>query len=190
MSRIDELFADKREKKGLVLVVYLCVGDPSLDSTLRLARAAIDAGADMLELGVPYNDATADGPVIARAAERAIAAGSSLVRTIELAAEVRRFSQAPLVLFGYYNPILIHGEVRTVNEAKAAGLDALLVVDLPPEEGLVLRDAADLAGLAVIPLLTPVSGAARVTAATRRARGFIYYVSVTGVTGKQVACVR
>jgi len=184
MSRIDQLFAERRENNRRALVVYLCVGDPSADASLRYALAALEAGADMLELGVPYNDPTADGPVIARASERAILAGSSLRRTIELGAQIRRSSQAPLVLFGYYNPILVRGERRTMLEAKAAGLDAVLVVDLPPEEGIVLRDAADEAGLAVVPLLTPVSGAARLLAATRRARGFIYYVSVTGVTGK------
>ena len=184
MSRIDQLFATRRERKKRVLVVYLCVGDPSLDASLRFAEAALEAGADILELGVPYNDPTADGPVIARASERAIMAGSSLVRTMEVAAKIRRGSPAPLVLFGYYNPILVYGERRTVAEAKAAGIDALLVVDLPPEEGATLRDAADEAGLAIVPLLTPTSGPARVSAATRRARGFIYYVSVTGVTGK------
>ena len=184
MSRIDRAFAAQRVRKGRVLVVYLCVGDPSLKGSLRCARAALDAGADVLELGVPFSDPTADGPAIARASERAIAAGSSLSRTLETAAEIRKESDAPLVLFGYYNPILIHGEERTVREAKAAGVDALLVVDLPPEEGQILRDAADEAGIAIIPLLTPTSGAARIEAATARAKGFLYYVSVTGVTGK------
>jgi len=184
MSRIDRAFAAQRVRKGRVLVVYLCVGDPSLKGSLKCARAALEAGADVLELGVPFSDPTADGPAIARASERAIAAGSSLARTLETAAEIRKESDAPLVLFGYYNPILVHGEERTVREAKAAGVDALLVVDLPPEEGKILRDAADEAGIAIIPLLTPTSGAARIEAATARAKGFLYYVSVTGVTGK------
>ncbi|HEX9294951.1 MAG TPA: tryptophan synthase subunit alpha [Polyangiaceae bacterium] len=184
MSRIDGVFARRRREGGRALIVYLCVGDPSLESTLRLARAALEAGADMLELGVPFSDPTADGPAIARASERAISAGSSLARTLEIAAEIRKASEAPLVLFGYYNPILIHGEERTVIEAKAAGIDALLVVDLPPEEGSVLRAAAADAKMAVIPLLTPTSGPSRVQAAVARASGFIYYVSVTGVTGK------
>jgi tryptophan synthase alpha chain len=184
MSRIDRVFAAQRVRKGRVLVVYLCVGDPSLKGTLKFARAALDAGADVLELGIPFSDPTADGPAIARASERAIAAGSSLARTLDTAAEIRKESDAPLVLFGYYNPILIHGEERTVREAKAAGVDALLVIDLPPEEGQVLRDAADEANIAIIPLLTPTSGAARIEAATARAKGFLYYVSVTGVTGK------
>ena len=184
MSRIDRVFATRRQENGRVLVVYLCVGDPSLQATLRFARAALDAGADILELGVPFSDPTADGPAIARASERAILAGSSLVRTLELAAEIRKASEAPLVLFGYYNPILVYGEERTMMAASAAGIDALLVVDLPPEEGSVLRNAAEEAKMAVIPLLTPTSGPARIAAAAARARGFIYYVSVTGVTGK------
>jgi tryptophan synthase alpha chain len=183
MSKIDRLFADRRAQKKRVLVVYLCVGDPSLEGTVRFARAALDAGADILELGVPFSDPTADGPAIARASERAIRAGSSLARTLEVAAEIQKGSQAPLVLFGYYNPILIRGEERTVRDAKAAGIDALLVVDLPPEEGVFLRDAADAAGLAMVPLLTPTSGPSRVAAAAARAKGFVYYVSVTGVTG-------
>lgn len=165
-------------------MVYLCVGDPSLEASLRCARAALEAGADILELGVPFSDPTADGPAIALASERAIKAGSSLVRTLEVAAEIRKTSQAPLVLFGYYNPILIHGEEKTIAQAKAAGIDGLLVVDLPPEEGIILRDAAERASLDIIPLLTPTSGPDRVKAAVARASGFIYYVSVTGVTGK------
>jgi tryptophan synthase alpha chain len=183
VSRIDRLFADRAATKRRVLVVYLCVGDPSLEGTVRFARAALDAGADMLELGVPFSDPTADGPAIARASERAIVAGSSLGRTLEVAAELRKTSDAPLVLFGYYNPILVRGEERTVHDAKAAGVDAFLVVDLPPEEGVILRDAADREGLAVVPLLTPTSGPSRVAAAAARAKGFVYYVSVTGVTG-------
>ncbi|MET0592100.1 MAG: tryptophan synthase subunit alpha, partial [Polyangiaceae bacterium] len=174
MSRIEKAFAAQRVRKGRVLVVYLCVGDPSLKGSLQCARAALEAGADILELGVPFSDPTADGPAIARASERAIAAGSSLSRTLEVAAEIRKGSDAPLVLFGYYNPILIHGEERTVREAKAAGIDALLIVDLPPEEGKSLRDAADEAGIAIVPLLTPTSGAARIQAATARAKGFLY----------------
>ncbi len=183
MSRIDVVFGERRAAKRRALVVYLCVGDPSLEGTVRFAKAALDAGADMLELGVPFSDPTADGPAIAKASERAILAGSTLGRTLEVAAEIRKGSDAPLVLFGYYNPILIRGEEKTVRDAKAAGIDALLVVDLPPEEGLVLRDAAAESGLAVIPLLTPTSGPSRVAAAAARASGFVYYVSVTGVTG-------
>src|SRR5882757_417433 len=108
MSRIDQVFARAREQKKRVLVVYLCVGDPTVASSLEFARAALEAGADILELGVPFSDPTADGPAIARASERAIHAGSSLVKTLEVAAALRKTSEAPVVLFGYYNPILIH----------------------------------------------------------------------------------
>jgi tryptophan synthase alpha chain len=184
MSRIDDVFARRRKNGQKVLVAYLCVGDPSPEASLPLARAALEAGADMLELGVPFSDPTADGPAIARASERAIAAGGSLSRTLALAAELRKSSDAPLVLFGYYNPILVRGEARVIAEAKEAGVDALLVVDLPPEEGGALRDAAERAGIAIVPLLTPTSGPERITAAVARASGFLYYVSVTGVTGR------
>src|SRR5262249_48782150 len=160
--------SDRREHKRRVLVAYLCVGDPSLEASLRFARAALDAGADMLELGVPFSDPTADGPAIARASERAIFAGSSLLATIDLASRIRQDLQAPLVPLGYYNPILIHGEERTVERAKEAGIDALLVVGLPPEGGGALRDAAGRGQNAVGPLLPPTSGPDRVKAAVAR----------------------
>jgi len=183
MSRLDDVFAAKKAAGKKVLVVYLCVGDPSVRASVELAMAAIEAGADVIELGVPFSDPTADGPAIARASERAIRAGSSLTKTIEAAARIREKTDRPLVLFGYYNPIYIFGERRVVAEAKKAGIDALLVVDLPPEEGTQLRDAAAEAKVAMIPLITPTSGPDRVEAAAARASGFLYYVSVTGVTG-------
>lgn len=183
MPRIDALFAKLRAEGRKALVAYLPVGDPDVETSLELAKVALDAGADILELGVPFSDPTADGPAIARASERAIAAGSSLRRTLDAAARLRATTDAPLVVFGYYNPIFVLGERRTVLEAKKAGVDALLVVDLPPEEGAELRDEAERQGVAIIPLLTPTSGADRVKAATARASGFVYYVSVTGVTG-------
>src|SRR6188472_420176 len=110
MPRIERFFVDQRERKRRTLVVYLCVGDPTIETSLHCARAALEAGADILELGVPFSDPTADGPAIARASERAIKAGSSLRKTLELAGEIRKTSPAPLVLFGYYNPVLVHGE--------------------------------------------------------------------------------
>ena len=183
MSRLDDVFRSRKAGGKKVLVVYLCVGDPSVEASIELAMAAIDAGADVIELGVPFSDPTADGPAIARASERAIRAGSSLTKTIEAAARIRERTDRPLVLFGYYNPIFVFGERRVVGEAKKAGINGLLVVDLPPEEGTVLRDAAEQAQIAMIPLLTPTSGPDRVKAATARASGFLYYVSVTGVTG-------
>jgi tryptophan synthase alpha chain len=184
MTRIEAVFERRRAEQKKALVAFLTIGDPSVEASLDLARVLLEAGADMLELGVPFSDPTADGPTIARASERAIRAGSSLARTFDVAAEIRKVSEAPLIVFGYYNPLFVYGEARAVTRARSAGVDALLVVDLPPEEGALLRDAADREGIAVVPLLTPTSGPDRVAAVVRRARGFVYYVSVTGVTGK------
>lgn len=182
-KRLTDLFAERKREGRTVLVVYLCVGDPSVDDSRACALAALEAGADVLELGVPFSDPTADGPVIAEASYRAIHSGGSLKSALSVARAVREVSEAPIVLFGYYNPILFHGDARLPQDAADAGADALLVVDLPPEEGQALRDAADQAEVAVIPLLTPTSDAGREQAAIKRASGFIYYVSMTGVTG-------
>jgi tryptophan synthase alpha chain len=184
VSRLDRAFAGGHK----VLVAYLCIGDPSVDESVDIARACLRAGADILELGVPFSDPLADGPVIARASERAIAAGGGLDATLRAARAIRaREPAAGIVLFGYYNPLFVRGESRAVGEAADAGVDALLAVDLPIEDGDTLRHAATARGLGVIPLLAPTSSAERV-AATRQVTEsstipFIYYVSVTGVTG-------
>jgi len=170
------------------LVAYLCVGDPSLEESLELARACVRAGADVLELGVPFSDPTADGPAIARASQRAIAAGGGLAKTLHTAKLLRELEpDVGIVLFGYYNPVYVHGETRTITEAALAGVDALLLVDLPVEETASLRREAKAAGVGVVPLLTPTSSAERIaavrTASADGATPFVYYVSVTGVTG-------
>jgi tryptophan synthase alpha chain len=183
VARIDRLFADLGAKKKTALVVYLCVGDPSVEDSTACALAAVRAGADMLEIGVPFSDPTADGPVIAAAAYRAIHQGGSLRAALDVVRAVRKESAAPIVLFTYYNPILAFGEAALPAAARDAGADALLVVDLPPEEGEVLRAAARDAELAVVPLLAPTSDAERERAAFGTASGFVYYVSLTGVTG-------
>jgi tryptophan synthase alpha chain len=165
------------------------MGDPSIAESVDLALAAVAGGADLLELGVPFSDPTADGPVIARAAMRAIHAGSTILRVIEAAAAIRARTEVPLVLFTYYNPVLVTGEAIVVDRAAAAGIDALLGVDLPPEEGGDLRARAAAAGIAMVPLVTPTSDEARAGAILEGARaaggprGFLYYVSMTGVTG-------
>jgi tryptophan synthase alpha chain len=178
VSRISKAFENKP-----LLVAYLCIGDPSVDASYDIARALLDAGADVLELGAPFSDPTADGPVIARASQRAIEHGSSMRKAIDVGARLRRSSNAPLVLFGYANPIIVHGERETVKRVADAGIDAMLVVDLPPEEGAELRDEARVRSVDIIPLLTPTSSPARIAAAKNVASGFVYYVSVTGVTG-------
>jgi tryptophan synthase alpha chain len=183
LERIERCFARTRAEKRPALVAYLCVGDPSVEDTLACARAILAAGADLLELGVPFSDPTADGSVIAAAAYRAIHNGGSLRAALKVAAGVRSGSDAPLVLFSYYNPILAFGDARLPAAAVESGVDALLAVDLPPEEGAELRAAARALGLGFVPLLAPTSDAAREQAAFASASGFVYYVSLTGVTG-------
>jgi len=183
MNRVDATFARLRADRRAGLIPFLTVGDPDMRSTLELMRAAADSGADLLELGVPFSDPTADGPVLQRSAEIGLRAGASLPRVLELVSEFRRESQLPLILYGYYNPIFRFGPERFAAAARQAGVDALLVVDLPPEEAEELRAWTRPAGLHLIFLLAPTSGPDRVRVVLRHAAGFIYYVSVTGVTG-------
>ncbi len=183
VERLSRTFAETRRQGRPALVVYLCVGDPSPEESLHLALACLEAGADVLELGVPFSDPTADGPAIAAASHRAIRQGGSLRATLGVAEELRKHGDAPLVLFSYYNPVLAFGDAKLPAAATRSGIDGLLLVDLPPEEGAVLRDAANDASLALIPLLAPTSGAERERSALARASGFVYYVSLTGVTG-------
>ena len=191
MTRLEARLAALASAKKKALVTFLCAGDPSMDETVELAITCARAGADVIELGVPFSDPTADGPAIARAAARAISRGGGLSATLRACAAIRARTDVPIVLFGYYNPIFVMGEQRLCAAAKAAGADALLVVDLPIEEGASLRVAAKEQGLAVVPLLTPTSSDERVRAvqeATKAcAAGFVYYVSVAGVTGNAAA---
>jgi tryptophan synthase alpha chain len=189
VNRIDKIFEGARAVGGRkALVAYVCVGDPSVDESIELARACRAAGADALELGVPFSDPTADGPAISRASHRAIARGGGLGASLRAARAIRADDPAVgIVLFGYYNPLFVRGETRAVRDAADAGVDALLVVDLPVEESASLRASAAAFGLGFIPLLAPTSRSARVAAAAQAAKDgpvpFIYYVSVTGVTG-------
>lgn len=169
-----------RESGRPALVIYLTVGDPSLEDSLACARAAVEAGADILELGVPFSDATADGPTIAAASHRAIAAGGSLRATLKLSEQL---GDVPRIVFTYYNPVIAFGERELPGAVRAAGADGMLLVDLPIEEGAALRAAADEVGSAIVPLVAPTSGPERERLALERATGFVYYVSMTGVTG-------
>jgi tryptophan synthase alpha chain len=186
VTPLERIMARAGERK--VLVTYLCVGDPSIEESLDLARACIRAGADVVELGVPFSDPTADGPVIARASQRALAAGGGLERTLHTAKLLRKLEpDAGIVVFGYYNPVFVLGETRIVTEAAMASVDALLLVDLPVEESGPLRAECVAAGVGLVPLLTPTSSAERVEAVRSAALSggvpFVYYVSMTGVTG-------
>lgn len=187
VKRIERCFADLEEQKRTALVAYLTVGDPSIEDSIACAHAAVEAGADVLEIGVPFSDPTADGPVIAAASYRAIQRGASLRSALRVAADVRQKHEVPLVLFSYYNPIVAFGEAELPKAAADAGCDGLLIVDLPPEEGAHVRAAAAAADLAVIPLVAPTTGREREPLLFRNARGFVYYVSLTGVTGSGAA---
>jgi len=165
------------------LVPFFTAGDPDLATTRELVRAAAAEGADAVELGIPFSDPMADGPVLQRSAARAIAAGTTLHRVLELVAELRAELALPIVLFGYYNPIFRYGVERVARDAAAAGADGFLCVDLPFEEAAPLRTAARSAGLDLIALLAPTTPVGRVRTIARHASGFLYFVSVLGVTG-------
>jgi tryptophan synthase alpha chain len=159
-------------------------GDPDLDATRALLRATAEAGADLIELAVPFSDPTADGPIIQRAGVRALERGTSLRQILEMVAELRSGGfETPIVLFGYYNPLFHYGPARVCEDAARAGVDGLLVVDLPPEEADELWKPARAAGLDIIFLLAPTSDERRVRAVLRKASGFVYFVSMTGITG-------
>ncbi len=187
-TRTARFFKQAAADNKTALVAYLTIGYPSLEDSLACAKAALEGGADILELGVPFSDPTADGPVISAASYEAIQRGGSLTAALEHARELRqdsRFSDRLLVLFSYCNPIFAYGEQRLVTAAKDIGVDGLLVVDLPPEEGAELRAAAKQSQVDIVPLLAPTSDASREAAAFEVASGFIYYVSMTGVTGSK-----
>ncbi len=183
-GRLAATFARARAEDRAALVIYLCAGDPSLADTPRLVRAAAEAGADIVELGMPFSDPTADGPAIQRASERALSAGATLPGVLGALRELRAGGcDVRVVRFGYYIPILAYGEAELARDAAAAGVDGLLVVDLPPEEAAPLREPATAAGLDLVPLVAPTTGIERARAVAAEATGFVYAVSMTGVTG-------
>jgi tryptophan synthase alpha chain len=183
MTRLATAFTRAREEQRAALVIYLCAGDPDLETTERLILAAAEAGADIIEVGMPFSDPTADGPVIQRASERALRAGTTLPAVFDLVRRVRERSDVGIVLFGYYNPILALGEAKTAELAKRAGIDGFLVVDLPPEEAGSLLKALAVEALDFVPLIAPTTPESRVDLIAATAGSFLYYVSLTGVTG-------
>jgi tryptophan synthase alpha chain len=184
-SRLDRAFHALRSRGERALVVYFMAGDPSLADTRRLVIEAERRGADVIELGVPFSDPLADGPVIQRAGTRALAAGTSLPRVLETVATLRAQVNVPIALMTYYNPVLAFGLKSFARTAADAGADGVIVPDLPYEESEPLRAEAEPAGLDVIQFVAPTSTSARVKTIARLARGFIYVVSLTGVTGER-----
>jgi tryptophan synthase alpha chain len=183
-TRIDERFAALEKEGRSGLVTFITAGDPDTATSLAILRALPGAGADIIELGVPFSDPMADGPTIQASSQRALKAGQTLAKTLEM---VRSFRHAdittPIVLMGYYNPVYVYGVERFLADAKAAGVDGLVVVDLPPEEDAELCLPALKAGLNFIRLATPTTDDKRLPAVLANTSGFVYYVSITGITG-------
>jgi tryptophan synthase alpha chain len=186
-SRIAAAFERARAERRAAFIPYLTAGDPCAGGTLRLAKELAGAGADVLELGVPFSDPIADGPVLQRAAARALARGTTLSDVWEIARSIRRATSLALVLFTYANPLLRRGVVRAAREARRSGIDAVLVTDLPPEEGREIATELHDAGLATIFLVSPTSPGKRMSAAAALSTGFLYVVSRAGTTGERAS---
>lgn len=186
MGRISQRFKELQQRGEKGLVTFITAGDPDLATTGELILALEKSGADFVELGVPFSDPMADGPTIQKSSERALAAGTTLPKILALVTSVRQHSAIPIILMGYYNPVFCYGPEKFAADAAAAGVDGVLLVDLPPEEAGEFKAAADRCGVDVIFLLTPTSDAGRISKVLKLASGFIYYVSVTGVTGARL----
>ena len=182
MSRLDEKFTELKKNDRKALITFITAGDPDLDATCDLVVTLADAGADVVELGVPFSDPLADGPTIQKASGRALAQGVTLKKILAAVTRIRQRTDIPLVLMSYYNPIFSYGLEKFVPDAVAAGVDGVIVPDLPLEESLPLRNLS--AGkLAVVPLAAPTTSERRLQEIVAAGSGFLYYVTVTGITG-------
>jgi tryptophan synthase alpha chain len=183
-TRIDRRMAKLKAEGRPALVTYFMGGDPDYETSLRVMKALPKAGSDVIELGMPFSDPMADGPAIQAAALRSLKGGQTLARTLQMASEFRKEDdETPIVLMGYYNPIYIYGTERFLADAKAAGIDGLIVVDLPPEMDEELCIPAVRAGINFIRLATPTTDDKRLPKVLENTSGFVYYVSMTGITG-------
>jgi tryptophan synthase alpha chain len=183
-TRIDRRFAALKDEGRPALVTFVTAGDPDYDTSLAIVKALPKAGADVIELGMPFSDPMADGPAVQASGLRALRAGQTLARTLELVRSFRTTdNDTPIVLMGYYNPIYAYGNERFLAEAREAGVDGLIVVDLPPEEDVELCLPALKAGLNFIRLATPTTDDKRLPAVLANTSGFVYYVSILGITG-------
>jgi tryptophan synthase alpha chain len=184
VTRIDKRFAALKREGRAGLVTFITAGDPDYGSSLAILKALPAAGADIIELGMPFSDPMADGPAIQAASQRALRAGQTMEKTLGMVASFRAADEAtPIVLMGYYNPIYVYPVDRFIADAVAAGADGLIVVDMPPEEDSELRPAAAAAGLDFIRLATPTTDGRRMPAVLANTSGFVYYVSIAGITG-------
>ena len=184
MTRIDQKFADLRADGKKAFVSYVMAGDPDYDTALEVMKGLPAAGVDVIELGLPFTDPMADGPTIQLAGQRALDGGMTLDKTLQMAREFRAHDDTtPIVLMGYYNPIYSRGVDTFLAQAKEAGIDGLIIVDLPPEEDAELCLPAQAAGLNFIRLATPTTDDARLPTVLQNTSGFVYYVSITGITG-------
>ena len=187
-TRIDARFAELKNQDRAAFITFLMAGDPDPATSLAIIRALPKAGADIIEIGMPFTDPMADGPAIQAAGLRALKAGMTLKKTLAMVREFRTGDAiTPLVLMGYYNPIYIHGVDKFLTDAKSAGVDGLIIVDLPPEEDTELCLPAMRAGLNFIRLATPTTDDKRLPAVLANTSGFVYYVSITGITGSASA---
>ena len=188
MTRIDDTFARLKSQNKKAFVAYVMAGDPNYDTSLELVKGLPAAGVDIIELGLPFTDPMADGPTIQLAGQRALEAGMTLEKTLDLAREFRKTdTTTPIVMMGYYNPIFSRGVDKFLVDAKDAGIDGLIVVDLPPEEDDELCIPAQKAGLNFIRLATPTTDDKRLPKVLQNTSGFVYYVSITGITGAAAA---
>ena len=184
MTRIDNKFAALKAEGKKAFVAYVMAGDPNYEISLEIIKGLPAAGVDIIEMGLPFTDPMADGPTIQLAGQRALEAGMTLNKTLALARAFREDDDTtPIVLMGYYNPIYSHGVDQFLIDAKAAGIDGLIVVDLPPEEDSELCIPAQAAGLNFIRLATPTTDDKRLPRVLQNTSGFVYYVSITGITG-------
>ncbi|MBT9536564.1 MAG: tryptophan synthase subunit alpha [Nitrospirae bacterium] len=186
MNRIEKVFKKLKAQNKKAFIPYIMAGDPSIERTKEIVLMFEECGADIVELGVPFTDPLADGPTIQRAAERALKNGVTLKKVIALVRDLRLKTKIPLVLMTYYNPVFKYGEERFIADAKDAGVDGVIIPDLPPDEAGEFTRLAKNAAIASIFLLAPTSTEDRIKKVARASTGFIYYVSITGITGAQL----
>jgi tryptophan synthase alpha chain len=184
-NRIEQKFLTLKKQNKKAFIAFITAGDPNLETTRKLVLAFENCKVDIIELGVPFSDPMADGPTIQAASQRALKNGVNLIKILKLVAQIRKSSAIPLALMSYYNPILHYGEEKFIKDAAKSGVDGIIIPDLPPEEAGILIKAGKKYHVAIIFFIAPTSTQARIRLVCRVSSGFIYYVSLTGVTGER-----